>query len=595
MRQKFFTKTIQSDFIKSLLYNTPLPIYKTVQSGDYLVKGYTYIFNRSIIKCTQSGYLFRPLQKLTHFIPGGLGQFILDISHLDQTLSSVDITQYAEYYLPRIANGQPIINQTYYLLGSYNLRYDLVEGDPDYPIFDEDSITGYLAGQIVQHLEDSGDYYLYRARKNIDPESTWNIDDWRYINSNVGPYKLIYCTRSGITNGIPSGAAYTVLQESEPVVISTSDVNEDLNPNMYYCLVDIPNQEICLIYNENVFTLKNTVAQWYEYNSYIPERYYTTFTNRFDSATDYYDSDTHKRFGDLLRFYKNIYHINLMPYYNCWDGSYLLNHQIFENELVKISDPTFKLLKVPIKFNQKYTIAIDCDSKVYIVPAFIKFNDFLKVKVGMSNEIDLSSLLDNSQVITYNSTSFNNPFIFEITNTSNIKVSSNDLYPSVDDKNLTVSELLEKYERDLYLIIQLPLNNDSSVVVLEGDYLNTKINNIFDIEHLDQISQKQLDNMLTGPLSLLQLNDKITYPFADRLIEYILQNVITERDEIGEDILRVRNDLQGYLQYATDQVAWDDYLRITIYDLLKRQYGTKKLDISGYVDKDAEEYLSTLQ
>jgi len=36
------------------------------------------------------------------------------------------------------------------------------------------------------------------------------------------------------------------------------------------------------------------------------------------------------------------------------------------------------------------------------------------------------------------------------------------------------------------------------------------------------------------------LNDKVSYPFADRLIEYLLENVINNRDEIGEDIVRIR-------------------------------------------------------
>ena len=74
--QKFFEKTIESDFIKSLLYYTPIPQYECVQDGDYVLTewrdkvdvfgretgetecvGQTYTYNGCIIKCTKSGII----------------------------------------------------------------------------------------------------------------------------------------------------------------------------------------------------------------------------------------------------------------------------------------------------------------------------------------------------------------------------------------------------------------------------------------------------------------------------------------------------------------------------------------------------------
>ena len=57
MRQKFFTDTIQSRFIKALLYDMYLPKCNCVSEGDYLVQDSIYVFKNNIIQCTESGYL----------------------------------------------------------------------------------------------------------------------------------------------------------------------------------------------------------------------------------------------------------------------------------------------------------------------------------------------------------------------------------------------------------------------------------------------------------------------------------------------------------------------------------------------------------
>ena len=56
MFQTFFTKTLESKFIKNLLYNTPLPFYRSVREGDYLFKDIKYVCTGHIIQCLKSGY-----------------------------------------------------------------------------------------------------------------------------------------------------------------------------------------------------------------------------------------------------------------------------------------------------------------------------------------------------------------------------------------------------------------------------------------------------------------------------------------------------------------------------------------------------------
>ena len=46
--QKFFESTLVSTYIKYLLANTPLPLYPTIQTGDMLIAGMTYIYKKDI-------------------------------------------------------------------------------------------------------------------------------------------------------------------------------------------------------------------------------------------------------------------------------------------------------------------------------------------------------------------------------------------------------------------------------------------------------------------------------------------------------------------------------------------------------------------
>lgn len=53
--QKFFEKSIQSDFIKSLLYYVPIPQYECVQKGDYVIQNERYVYDGCVVLCTKSG------------------------------------------------------------------------------------------------------------------------------------------------------------------------------------------------------------------------------------------------------------------------------------------------------------------------------------------------------------------------------------------------------------------------------------------------------------------------------------------------------------------------------------------------------------
>ena len=584
MKQKFFTSTIETNFIKSLLYNTPLPTCNTVSTNDYLIVGQTYIYNRSVIKCTKSGYLCNPFKILLSYKSLPLGKFILGST----MLGDLSIEDYNSY-LKTVCSGTYIDNNKYYLLGEYDLRYGLTDSDPDYPIFD--SLQSYAEDDIVQYTK-NGHTYLYKALLNLSAGTQWNDADWQYISAPKTPFKLIQCLEPGIIDAIPAGSLYVILQASAPLILPV-DAGIKISPHTYYLSYQVVDTSVFiqLLYNDNATTLSNDVAEWQIKSSYIPQQFYPQFTSRYISLTDYYDSETHYQLGQLLRFYKDIYQINLLPFYNCWNGSEITGYKLQNDKLVASTESAYRLIKVPIKFNKKYTIAIDSASEIKIIPALIRLNELIKVQIGTSDKILLNNLLDDPSTLILGQTSFQHPFAIEITNKSQRQI--RDIEPSAFDTTLISSQFLQRYEKNLCLIIQIPANNTSSIVVLEGDYTNVQTNKIFNIENLGQISPIDLDFSLLKNLSLLALNDQCSYPYADRLIEYLLLNVITGQDTIGDNIIRIRQQLKDLIHYDNASREWSDYLRILIYDLMNSQQ-VPIADLNGFVDKDSEVQLELI-
>ena len=57
MPQKFFNNSIECNFIKQLLRKTPVPTIRTAVDGRTICKGFCYLYEGQIIKCTKTGVL----------------------------------------------------------------------------------------------------------------------------------------------------------------------------------------------------------------------------------------------------------------------------------------------------------------------------------------------------------------------------------------------------------------------------------------------------------------------------------------------------------------------------------------------------------
>lgn len=55
---------------------------------------------------------------------------------------------------------------------------------------------------------------------------------------------------------------------------------------------------------------------------YIRGKFYKGITTNFVSNSSLYDSKTHYYLGEYLRMIRDLDGVNLMSYYNCWDGRY---------------------------------------------------------------------------------------------------------------------------------------------------------------------------------------------------------------------------------------------------------------------------------
>ena len=418
---------------------------------------------------------------------------------------------------------------------------------------------------------------------------------------------ILLCTESGRFNGIkPTNYRTDYLYVSEDVVVT------DNNKVMKHLVYDKDKQTYEWKYtkdentkddndNENIGGL--TVTDEISQITYIPianyqligrynfGTYYPNMTKQFISNVNYYDPKTHRILGDYLRCLRDIKGIDLMSLYNCFDYTIAENISLTDNGVSTEINPKVKIVLIPIKFNKTYTIAIDCPFPVYISPIFYDGKTLIKDSNG-------NSLSDNIRYATtkYNSLQFITPQTFRLNNNPNdiINVNSND---EIEINNAILSATrhcveMSYFEKYLYLAIQLPASNTSSIVVLEGEYTSTAENYISSAQMIDELNDNQISKMFRSKLSLLHSNDNTQKPFSDKLLEYLLRYTIDDREYIDENVARVEKII-GYNPNLKDFYPgmWDNGLRYTLYNTymqLPNVEWINKEDILGFIDLDIE-------
>ena len=346
--------------------------------------------------------------------------------------------------------------------------------------------------------------------------------------------------------------------------------------------------------NANIHTPKG-----YAYNLKI-----RNYTKNLKIQNNVYDSYTHEYLGDYLRFQRDYRNINLMPLYNCFsntlcprlDISFDMVEDVIDSVTNKVTkkgyvakfdtrETNYKIYMIPIKLFQKYTIAIDC------------FTD-VEVCCGFYGKYQYGSAYDTIAEDTYrcfNSMLFNKPVLYDPT--AGLKKYLDPRHP------LEIAQ----HETDLKLFIKLPISNKSSIVILEGDYTEYTpstiikrspakdddfivVNNHTHV-NFDGDLDENIEHLVT-PLQLLAQNTGISYPFADRLIEYLVGNAVTPVDDISDNIKRAKKVINAKTNALRDDGGvWEKIMQLILYNYASNNFNVRiNHDILGYVDKDTESY-----
>ena len=323
-------------------------------------------------------------------------------------------------------------------------------------------------------------------------------------------------------------------------------------------------------------------------------------TFSYTSKSKYYDSDTHRQLGDYLRYVRDVFNINLMGMYNCYTNKQLDNYKLDSNKgLVLDANADTELLLIPVKFNQVYTIALNCD--VPFKYACMLYDDFV-------GQIQLSTISTNLNIKTVKSARFNEPFYINTGDEIDI------VKFSTEDENKAKASYYYSNEYYLTLAIEVPKNLKTSVVVLEGKYRNYALNNwhrinvdkktveYLDLNHLNDIDLSNVDfcdNLFKSNWSLLSRNDGYIYAYSSKLIEYLLENVITSEEPFWQNIQRTQEYLKevGTAFPQSTSGVWDNLTRLNAYIWYMNgsEYfdlpNTLKYDTTGFIDSSIEKQL----
>lgn len=385
--------------------------------------------------------------------------------------------------------------------------------------------------------------------------------------------KVLKCTESGIFS-----AMLNYVNDPDYLMSSNKVTTQHENIVDYMTIIDNVTGDVMRDENDNILTSPLVVtdklvyinnikfAKYVLINDYVFGESVTGLTQQYISNTSFYDSFTHKVLGDYLRLIRNQYGLDLMSLYNCYNHESLTNISLYRTApFVKTSSITNKkLLLVPIKFNTKYTVAIECDTSILIKGIVYKNNTL--VLDNTKSEYVSNILNDTTQQL--NSCKFNKPFLFSIENKQ---------------------KYLQQFEGCLYMALQVPYNLQSTLIVLEGDFTDKSQREISDIKIINSVNPTKVTSSLCSQPSLLDVNDGKQHPFSDKLISYLLRNTIDELEYIDDNVANIEKKIDYNPKY---QGMWDNQLRYILYNkymdvAAKRDLNTR--DILGFVDKDIEE------
>lgn len=375
-------------------------------------------------------------------------------------------------------------------------------------------------------------------------------------------------------------------------------------------------------------------GKWLKVDSnYHWGKYIRNYTRRLKINTNSYDSYTHEYLGWYLRFLRDYKKIDLLPLYNCYSDNECDNLELTEVDFDSY-DSNFKIYSLPIMLGKQYTIALDSSLPIEICCAiYDKYQNDEQFSIPSASYKKYSAMYFHSPEL------YDTNMIYEKLCSRISGLTEN----ATEEAKEKIKSQLNTYEADIRMFIKIPANNSSSIVILEGDYrkwndtlMRTKTQetaagnfaSVWETVSNHVVTNFENDmRMIDGgwenlmdiaclkfkpitPLQLLRINSGVSYPFADRLIEYLTGNAITNDDELQDNVERIQQTLSfaDWTDLAQHEVLtspefkqpglWDDRIRPILYDYMQRDVDNgndRNHDILGYVDKDIETYYHTYE
>ena len=275
-------------------------------------------------------------------------------------------------------------------------------------------------------------------------------------------------------------------------------------------------------------------------NGFYYNKKIVNLTKNLNMRSSIYDIYTHNYLGEYLRFIKDYNKINLMPLYNCFGNNQLskVDYSIEGFDfIIDSNDQNYLYYLIPVRFNHEYTIALTC-SKKYELSCVYYYNNGIEDKS--------ESLIRESYKVVHGS-NFKQPYIYSTS------------FSSADWKK----------EVELNLILKLPREAETSITILEGNYLFESVDGRIQQEYIGEGGCFNLSK-----LSLLEVNNKKSYPFSDRLVEYLMDNVISSYNPIDTNVMMVQDlAYSGIIKGIYGN--WDKLLMEKLYKISFEQDYTK--------------------
>jgi hypothetical protein len=298
---------------------------------------------------------------------------------------------------------------------------------------------------------------------------------------------------------------------------------------------------------------------------------YLNQTKRLQIRNNIYDSYTHEYLGNYLRFLRDYDDLDLMSLYNCFSNRLCssttgLDIKIGESKIYgrfNALDSNYKIYLVPVKLFKNYTIAIDSRTPVEICCGI--YNNKLNTTKDAYNQL--------LECTYYKATSprFNQPFLY--TALTDIAPKALSDFPtsaeieSHSNARKFIAQIADR-ESNLMLILKVHKDVTSSITILEGDYrgwndfsskfvVNTSANIqstlvekkiLLNHNHTvipNEAIYADLEAPLITPLQLLQLNTEKHMPFADRLLEYLMDMCITGKQDDPRENVQMAQQVSG--------------------------------------------------